>query len=216
VRGALVLLREANAGERDAARRAAYARVRQAYERSRQRCVAAPAPDCPPAEPTLEAFPDPPPERERYFDIWWQPRFTTGDEGNSYLRAVPPGSYILYGNVMIGSGGSMGVCLCMGSVRFEARAGQIVDLGLITYARDPTPGRAPWGVQLTPYSPSMALPARLAGLPHVAAEFHAAGKVPNYLGVEIERLPPIAGVLGYDRDRVLDLRTGQAPVRGVD
>lgn len=220
VRGALVLLREAGRGEREAARLAAFNRVRAEYERrlalwerSASRCRSAPAPDCParPQEMTLETFPDPPPERDRYFDIWWQPRFTAGDEGNSYLRAVPPGSYVVYGNVMIGAGGSMGVCLCMGSLRFEAAAGRIVDLGRIDYRADPTPGRQPWSVTVTPYAPAMGLPARLAGLPHVPADFHAADKVPNYLGVEIDRHSAMPGVLAYERDRVIDVRTGRAP-----
>ncbi len=225
VRGALVLLREASREEREAARQAAFNRARPDYERrlvqwerSRSRCQATPAPDCParPQEIRFEAFPDPPPERDRYVDIWWQPRFTAGDEGNSYFRAVPPGSYILYGNVMVGSGGSMGVCLCMGSLRFEARAGQIVDLGEIEYRRDPTPGRGPWGITVTPYAPTMRLPARLAGLPRAPAEFHAADKIPNYLGVEIDRHAPMPGVLAYQRDRVIDERTGLAPAAPDD
>lgn len=221
VRGALVLLRETSAAERQTARAAAYARARAnyerqfaAWERSQPRCRAAPAPDCPsrPVELTLSTFPDPAPDRELYVGIGWQPRFTQGDEGNSYFRSLPPGSYIILGNVMMGPRAAMGVCMCMGSLRFEARPGQIVDLGRIDYARDATPGRAPWGVSVTPYNPAMSLPARLAGLPRVAAEFHAAGKMPNHLGLEIDRHPPLAGVLRYERDRVIDDRTGQAPV----
>lgn len=210
-RGALVLLREIGDAEREAARVAAFDRFRADHERRLARCGS--APDCPARaeDVTLAAFPDPPPERDRYVDIWWQPRFTAGAEGDSYLRAVRPGSYIVYGNVMIGHSGAMGVCLCMGSLRFEARPGEIVDLGLIEYRQDPTPGRRPWGVAVTPYAPTMTLPARLAGLPRAAAEFHAAGKIPNYLGVEIERHPAMPGVLAYERDRVIDVRTGGAP-----
>ena len=218
VRGAMVLLREVSDEEREATRIAAFTRARANYERrqaqwerSHIRCQRNPTPDCPerPQEVTLETFPDPVPDSSRWVEIWWQPRFTAGDEGNSYFRALEPGSYILYGNVMLGNNGSgMGVCLCMGSLRFEARPGQIVDLGEVRYAADPTPGRQPWGVTVVPYAPTMAVPPRLAGLPRVPAEFHAAGKVPNYFGVEIERHPALPGVLAYQRDQVIDARTG--------
>jgi hypothetical protein len=32
--------------------------------------------------------------------------------------------------------------------------------------------------------------------------------MPNYFGVLIDRLAPIPGVLGYERDRVIDLANG--------
>jgi hypothetical protein len=218
LRGAMLLLREVSDSDREATRIASFTRARATYERrqaqwerSRVRCQREPTPDCPerPQEVTLETFPDPAPDSSRWVEIWWQPRFTAGDEGNSYFRALEPGSYILYGNVMLGNNGSgMGVCLCMGSLRFEARPGEIVDLGEIRYTVDPTPGRTERGVTVVPYAPTMTVPARLAGLPRAPAEFHAAGKLPNYLGVEIERHPALAGVLDYERDQVIDVRTG--------
>lgn len=154
---------------------------------------------------------DPMSERDR----WVQFRYTPRLSGKTYLRAVRPGSYILYGNIAVGNNGAhVGVCLCMGSVRFEAPPGRIVDLGLILW---PHAGKTerPWGVSVIPYAPEMIVPARLAGLPRIVAEFHAAPKLPNLFGVEIDRHDPMPGVLAYDRDLPVDVRTGRpvAPAR---
>jgi hypothetical protein len=152
------------------------------------------------------------PEPDRFVEIWWQPRFTSGGaDGNSYFRALPPGRYVVYGNLMLGRDNiGMGMCLCMGSLSFEARPGQITDLGRIDFRRpDPASGRRPWAPDIVPYADTMALPARLAGLPRAPAEYRAAGKVPNYFGVEIDRHSALPGILAYERDRVIDARTGE-------
>lgn len=222
VRGTLNLMRDVGAAAREATRvgafdvaRADYRRRLARYERTRAQCESNPAPGCPdrPAEPSLETFPDPTPEGAMLVSIVWQPRFTGGDEGSSYLMAVEPGAYVIYGNMMLGNNGfALGVCLCMGSVRFEARPGQITDLGEINFRRpDERTGRRPWSPDVVPYVSTMTLPPRLAGLPRVAAEFHAADKLPNWFGVEIDRHPAMPGVLAYDRDRVIDVRTRATP-----
>ena len=101
----------------------------------------------------------------------------------------------------------------MGSVRFEAPAGQIVDLGIIRYSGS----EAGVGVAavitpaVVPYASGMTRPARLDGLPVIPAELRAVDKIPNYLGGLINRHPALPGVLRYERDRVIDDRTGQAP-----
>ncbi|HLL31602.1 MAG TPA: hypothetical protein VK403_11445, partial [Allosphingosinicella sp.] len=59
---------------------------------------------------------------------------------------------------------------------------------------------------LTPPDPAMPRPARLSGLPVVAADLRAAGKMPNYFGIEIDRLPAVPGVLAYERDKVVDVK----------
>lgn len=147
------------------------------------------------------------------------PTFTSEEGAHSYLAAVEPGSYVLYAQRDQAGNFLTGVCLCMGSIRFEARAGQIVDLGTVTYPRMMTTGRAPTGIVRTPTGvpsiavvppdPSASLPERLAGQPVVAAEYRAAGKMPNYHLLYIDRHPAMPGVLGYQRDRVIDLRTEQ-------
>ena len=49
---------------------------------------------------------------------------------------------------------------------------------------------------------------RLASYTIVPAELHAGRRVPNYLGLEIDRVMPIDGVLAYRRDKVIDVRSG--------
>ncbi|MFM5884732.1 MAG: hypothetical protein ACKOQ3_05290, partial [Novosphingobium sp.] len=67
-------------------------------------------------------------------------------------------------------------------------------------------GKEPlWSVPALAYG----VPASLKALPAVQAELHANGKLNNHFGLPIDRIPPIPGVLGYRRDTVLDLRTGQ-------
>jgi hypothetical protein len=100
-------------------------------------------------------------------------------------------------------------------LRFEARPGQIVDLGEIVYPHWSQSSR-PWGVTLVPFNPGMTVPSRLVGLPLVPAELHAAGKVPNYFGVEIDRHDPVPGVLAYRRDQPIDVRTGRDVSRSAD
>jgi hypothetical protein len=134
-------------------------------------------------------------------------RFTSGREGGSFLREVEPGSYILYGGIGTSGGVHLGLCLCMGSVRFEARAGQITDIGEIRYPERGAP--LPAGFTLVPYNASMRIPAQLISLPRVPAEIHAAGKMPNYFGVGIGRHNPVPGILAYRRDQPIDVRTGR-------
>jgi hypothetical protein len=163
-----------------------------------------------------------PPERHNFVTVARGPQFSHEPDGYTYLIAVPPGTYVLYGPLGGASGGGAfgalaGVrpetCLCMGSVRFEARAGQIVDIGRIRYPvsddeETGTPARLS-SIELRPPSATMTVPDRLRGLPLVRAELRAADKMPNYFGVQIDRHPPLRGVLAYQRDRVIDVRTGQ-------
>ncbi|HEX8624028.1 MAG TPA: hypothetical protein VF782_03005 [Allosphingosinicella sp.] len=159
---------------------------------------------------------DPMSEPDHWVQVTGGPRLTGGGrEGKTYLKAVRPGSYILYGNIGIGlNGAHIGVCFCMGSLRFEAPAGQIVDLGLIQYP-DASVVKRPWGVTIFPVAPDMVVPARLTGLPRIAAEFRAGPKMPNWFGVEIDRHDAMPGVLAYDRDIPIDVRAGRpaAPAR---
>lgn len=132
-----------------------------------------------------------------------------------FLIAVPPGTYMIYGSVMAFGGNMVGVCMCMGTVKFEARAGEIVDLGIFAVPGVPV-GTRPAPVPAYSKPPQTEIrpfdgppPARFAGLTVRPAEYYAAGKLPNYFGVTIDRLAPMQGVLGYRRDRIIDQRTGQ-------
>jgi hypothetical protein len=150
---------------------------------------------------------DPRKEPGRWFQVKWNQRFTSSKEGATYLVAVEPGTYAVYGNIMIlDDVMGIGVCPCMGSVRFEAKAGEIADLGAVVF---PDFGKTerPWTARIAPFDIRQMPPApSLPGLPVAPAMFRAAGKIPNYFGVEISRQPEIPGVIGYVRDQVIDLR----------
>jgi len=127
---------------------------------------------------------------------------------NLFLIEIQPGTYTLYGDIGTGEFGFEGHCLCMGTVSFEVRAGQVTNLGeLIPPAAGTTgfaivPASAPLPM-LPPFTDSVAAP----------ATYHAGGKLPNLLGVEIDRMAPIPGVLGYERDNVIDLASVPAPAQ---
>lgn len=180
---------------------------------------------------TEAAFTFAPPELRNFVTVARGPQFGPDPNGSTYLIAVPPGTYVLYGVTGVGLGGgpygqiagAMGsaieTCLCMGSVRFEARAGQIVDIGQIRFPsiedEDEVSTRRLASLELRPVNRSMVVPDRLRGLPLVQAELRAADKMPNYFGIQIDRHPPVRGILDYRRDRVIDVRTASpaAPAR---
>ncbi len=50
------------------------------------------------------------------------------------------------------------------------------------------------------------LPSSLQNTPSEIADFRATGKINNFFGLTIDRMPEIDGVLAYSRDRVIDLK----------
>jgi hypothetical protein len=218
----------AQRAEYETNRAQAYAQARSRYERQFARwqreetqCRGNDAAYCRyrperPVEVTPETFAYPPIEMVNMVAADRGPQFTRAEGENTYLMAVRPGTYILYGAIAVADNGPVGVCLCMGSVRFDVPEGRIVDLGEIRYSPDRTreiPRRNMTSQFVVPATASSPRPERLAGLPVVPAELRAAGKMPNFFAVEIDRHPPIDGVLAYDRDRVVDLRTEAAPAQ---
>jgi len=175
-------------------------RLFREYMRTMHDCEGRPAP-CGMARPTPvtdQNFAFMPPEADNFTTLNPGRLFARNGDGDfGYFIAVQPGTYMLYG--------AGTTCLCMGSVRFEARPGQITDLGLIN------PDLA-----VRPYEPGMTRPDRLNGHPVVAAEWRAASKVPNFFGILINRHPALPGILGYRRDRVIDERTGTDPVALIE
>lgn len=150
---------------------------------------------------------------------------TEGDEGYSYLSAAKPGWYIWYGTVVLDTNrGWQGQCLCMGTVRFEVKPGMVTDLGNalsalpdfahqeVAPAMDVVVSGAFSGTKVErpegDLEASYGLPASLASYPSARAELHAQGKLNNFYGVMITRLPKIDGVLAYERDTIIDERTG--------
>lgn len=180
-----------------------------------------------PEEPTRETFSIGPIELRDLIGFGPMFVFAKSETQFSYLTAVKPGTYIYYGPIMNTPGvPAAGQCYCMGSVQFEVKPGTITDLGNSLLA---LPKIAPpysvgtqAGLQLNeerkakgkeplwnPPALAYGVPASLQALPAVQAELRASGKMNNYLGLPIDRMPPIPGILDYRRDTIVDARTGQ-------
>lgn len=146
------------------------------------------------------------------------------------LIEVQPGSYILGGaavtNWATTHRGIMATSLCMGTVKFEAKAGMITDMGTILSAPDQSPTSIPElanvvtdtdsglnrvnELALRPANSSTEIPASLADQPRAAADYRAMGAFPNYAGAPLARLTPVPGVLDYDKDgNVVDLQAAK-------
>jgi len=185
-----------------------------------------------PVEPTPESFSIG--DIETRYTISFGPQYVfskdTANNYYSYMTKVKPGTYIYYGPIMFDvNAGYLGTCYCMGTVKFEVKPGIITDLGNFLMAgsfqtpvNPPTPGVSftPQGTFLTIGKQKVevgkfewGLPASLKSFPSAQADFHAAGKMNNYYGISIARMPAIPGILGYQRDKVIDLKA--APATGA-
>lgn len=180
-----------------------------------------------PVKPTRENFSIGPIEQRT--QIAFGPQYvyakSKAPEAYSYLNQVKPGTYIWYGPIFLGPNGMAGTCFCMGSVKFEVKAGMITDLGnvlstlvglegLIGYDKiDDLPDRFtdgnPPADAINPDAAQYGVPETLKALPVARAEFRASGKINNFFGLRVGRARPVAGVLGYKRDTVIDVRTGE-------
>lgn len=229
---------EAERAEHAAHRAAALAQARTRYERrlrSWQRhqelCRGAVTGSCTrreerPEEPTDASFAFAAPEMDNFVDVGIRPRFTHLDGWSGYFLSVPAGTYSFYGQMLVApNGGAVGTCLCMGSVRFEARPGQITYVGEVQAPpapvqvagdeeRTPDTFRLGPALSVTPHNGTMPMPERFAGLNVAPAQLRAADKLPNYFGVMIGRMAPIEGVLDYRRDEVVDLRAAASASAG--
>ena len=145
--------------------------------------------------------------------------FSKGDDYYSYLMQVEPGTYTYYGPVLNTGNAMGGICYCMGSVRFEVKAGVITNFGdfLSKAWIDSAAARKAWSEKEPdkPYAVPLssldyAIPQSLAAYPAEQPDLQAAGKMNNFYGIMIGRMPPVDGVLGYERDTVIDLRAAAA------
>lgn len=147
-----------------------------------------------------------------------------GDQA-TVLAEVPPGRYIVYGH---GIRGNLVQCLCLGTVGFDAKAGEVADLGTALFGRASKPSPHPelagevdlgpsagtdyvlFAMALRPAGAGAggAVPAGLDAARVKPARLHAVGPFVEPDTLLINRLAPIAGVLAYDGGRVIDVRTG--------
>lgn len=181
-----------------------------------------------PIEPTDANLDFPPIDKENLIGFGPLNRFAKEKGSSTYLQRVWPGRYVIYGSIMVNpNGGAFGTCVCMGTVSFEVKAGEVVDVGSVTTSSDPLimprmlesakaeeveglRSGALTMIRLTPPNSSMPVDPRLGSYKVVPASFKAAGPVPNYYGVQVDRMTAIPGVLGYDRDKIIDLTSTAA------
>ncbi len=183
------------------------------YETARK---AGRAPREKPVEPTEETFAIAPIDLRMI--VPFGPQFvfdkTEGeDKSFSYLIEVEPGEYTWFGPILYLPGTqTFGQCYCMGSVKFEAKAGQITSLGdflSLGWADRAALEQSTFERELLPDRPARptdwSVPESLAKYPHARAELRAAGKRNNFLSALVGRIPPVPGVLAYERDVPIDL-----------
>ena len=177
-----------------------------------------------PIEPTDASLNYPALDQENLLGFGPLNRFAKEKGGTStYLQRVWPGRYVVYGSVLVNpNGGAAGFCVCMGTIAFDARPGEIVDVGLVkasaldalTYPNmldkaEPAEvaGLRDGSITMMRWTlPNATLPIdpRLSGYKIVPASFKPAGPVPNYYGVQVDRMTAIPGLLSYDRDKIVD------------
>lgn len=134
---------------------------------------------------------------------------------STYLQEVTPGTYRIYGFLSAQPGvAPVGECFCMGSIKFAVKPGEITDLGAVGKVQLPDrpagDSSYPMAVMakqalFVPAGADMPLDPRLGGARVTRATFEPAGKMPNYFGLAVTRVPAMAGVMRYDRDRMVDL-----------
>lgn len=169
-----------------------------------------------PVEPTEQSFAIDPIDFRMI--VGYGPQFifdkTEGENKSfSYLIEVEPGEYTFFGPILYVPGSPVfGQCFCMGSVKFEAKAGQITSLGdflSLGWADRAALEQSTFERELLPDRPAKptdwSVPASLAQYPHAKAELRAAGKRNNFLRALVGRIPPVPGVLAYNRDVPVDL-----------
>jgi hypothetical protein len=142
--------------------------------------------------------------------------YNKSDSDIGYLQEVEPGTYTLYGPaIVLPNGAASGKCYCMGSVKFEVAPGKVTNLGDFLAmqwvgANEPLRRKDP-ALADKPVRPvDYGLPASLAARPNQQADLRAAGKMNNFFGIIIDRMPAIPGVLDYQRDKVIDLKAQTA------
>jgi len=176
-----------------------------------------------PIEPTDLNLAFPALDQENMVTIGPFNRFAKGNGRSTFLHMVLPGRYAFYGTVNLLNGGATGGCMCMGTIQFEVKPGQIVYAGMMDLnilkerAKAKAEGKEPihnemelpenmnslgWEVPVA----GVSIDPRLASYTIVPADLHAAGRFPNYFGITIDRLTPIPGVLAYDGDKPVDLK----------
>ncbi len=177
-----------------------------------------------PNEPTDASLPFPALDMENMVTIGPFKRFAKTNGRSTFVQSVKPGRYVFYGPVF-NAQAIGGTCMCMGSIEFEVKPRQIVHAGMMRINLLDARSAAKAAKTVVPKNDfdlpqdmtsigweapvqGASIDPRLNAFAVIPAELHAAGRIPNYAGIQIDRLTPIPGVLAYDRERVFDVKTG--------
>lgn len=175
-----------------------------------------------PQEPTEDNFPWPRYEQAHPVYVGPQNRFAKAEGGAStYLQEVEPGEYVFYGNAGLGVPG--GACACLGTVAFRAEAGKVTSLGKFRLpfldamrgAKENRPKTSldlPAGTTLMAFAPAAFSDPRIPADMIVPARFTPVDRLPNWFGLEVDRVTAIDGVMRYERDKLVDRTSAQVAV----
>lgn len=177
-----------------------------------------------PVEPTDANLAFPALDTENVVPIGPFNRFSKADGRSTFVHRVKPGRYAFYGSLVFAQAVG-GTCMCMGTFEFDVAPGQVVYAGMMADSWLAARAEAKKAGQPMPKT-GFDLPAdvssltwdlpeegeitdpRLAGYSIVPAQLRAAGHIPNYYGVAVDRITAIPGIVTYQRDTVIDVRTG--------
>lgn len=142
------------------------------------------------------------------------------------LLEVDPADYAIYGAVFPVEGENWGgLCVCMGTVSFTAEAGRIAVLGTTKTILDqmlagefPRGTTWPEAVFVRPqieislgFGDEVQQPDQIEDDLFNRPRFRLVERMPNYLGLLVDRLEPITGAFDYEGDQMIDLREIDAP-----
>lgn len=180
-----------------------------------------------PPEPTLDAFDFVWSEKSNTENIQFNSPFMKSGDDTLYVVEVPAGEYVLYGAAIGGSfDAHLHLCFCLGTVGFNAKAGEITDLGFFlgdsARWKSPIPelaAESDFGPSsdtvitlltgtVRPVRSGDLVPPQLAGMLIKAADYHAVGRYFHPAAFGVNRLVPVPGVLAYDRGKVIDVKSG--------
>jgi hypothetical protein len=205
----------------EAARAAAFAKALPDLTKAHQRAVeqnrksgATSGP--PPAPPSLDNFAFSWDEVANLQDVDFGRKFARNAEEETFLVEALPGDYVLYGFTPSTGLPRLMVCMCLGTVGFSAKAGEVTDLGYVISDYAAEASRIPELQGEPGYSatvrPVRADSSRAPGLEHapvMPATYRAVGRFFTPNAVNITRLTRVPGVLDYDAGKVIDAASGR-------
>lgn len=170
-----------------------------------------------PQPPALESFAFAWDDVANLQDVDFGRTFAKAPPEETFLVEALPGDYVLYGFTPSTGLPRLMVCMCLGTVGFAAKAGEVTDLGYLisdfAYRASKSPellGKQGYLGTVRPVREGSSMPPALASARVVPAAYRAVGRFFTPNAVNIARLAAVPGVLAYDGGTVIDAATGQA------